>query len=454
VNRKSQYYFTTRDLLMMAALAALGGITSTAINAFGDLVQSIVGFAGTTQWAAGLHVLWLTLAVGLTGKQGAGTVTGLLKGGVELLTGNTHGILILLVDLAAGLLVDLGFLPFRRKDRIFAYSLAGGLASASNVVVFQLFASLPADVLTYGALLLVAALAFLSGTIFAGVLAWGLLNTLRSTGVVKDQAPEPMPVQIRRWSLVAAIALVVALFFFLRTALQGPPTIEITGAVDSPYAYPEDQSSLPTREGEGTLNGVPRTFRGVPLDAILSEADPTASAGLALVEATDGYAFFITMEEVRQNEDLLLVATGSGDDTAYSVMGAENSKAWVRNVSRVTLIGAKPLPITGAVNRTEPYDPANWQYEMDSTALNLSGGTRKVQGAPLGSILEAAQPTADAGEVTVVGSADHVSLPLDEVLDNESLRLFTVIEEDTMTYALGWMDGEVLVEKVQRLDVQ
>jgi len=140
-------YFTTRDLLMMAALAALGGVTSTYVNAVGDLVQSAVGMAGTSQWAAGLHVMWLTLAVGLTGKQGAGTVTGLLKGGVELLTGNTHGLLVVLVDIVAGLLVDLGFLPFRNKDSVLAYCLAGGLASASNVLVFQLFASLPADVL-------------------------------------------------------------------------------------------------------------------------------------------------------------------------------------------------------------------------------------------------------------------------------------------------------------------
>ena len=109
-------YFTTRDLLMMAALAALGGVVSTYVNAIGDLFQSVLGFAGTTQWAAGLHVLWLTLAVGLTRKQGAGTITGLLKGGVELLTGNTHGLLVVLVDIVAGLLVDLGFLPFRKKD--------------------------------------------------------------------------------------------------------------------------------------------------------------------------------------------------------------------------------------------------------------------------------------------------------------------------------------------------
>ncbi len=454
MNRQARYYFTTRDLLMMAALAALGGITSTAINAFGDFVQSIVGFAGTTQWAAGLHVLWLTLAVGLTGKQGAGTVTGLLKGGVELLSGNTHGILILLVDLVAGLLIDLGFLPFRRKDRVVAYSVAGGLAAASNVLVFQLFASLPADLLTYGALLLVAMLAFLSGTIFGGILAWGLLNTLRRTGVVKDQAPQPMATQVRRWSLVAAAAIVVALFLFLRTTLEGPTTIEVTGAVDVPYAYPEGRSSLPSQEGEGSLNGVNRTFTGVPLEAVLDEADPSASAGLALVEASDGYAFFITMEEVRQNEDLLLVAIGSGEDTSYSIMGAENSKAWVRNVSRITLIGANPLPIAGDVAETIPYDPADWQFEMDSTSLNLSGGTRKVQGAPLGRIIEAAQPISDAGRVIVEGADAQASLALDEILGNDKLRIFTVIEGKSMTYALGRMNGEVLVENVQRLNVQ
>ena len=59
-----RYHFTTRDLLMMAALAAMGGVTSTYVNAVGDIFQSVTGFAGTTQWAAGLHVLWLTLAVG------------------------------------------------------------------------------------------------------------------------------------------------------------------------------------------------------------------------------------------------------------------------------------------------------------------------------------------------------------------------------------------------------
>jgi hypothetical protein len=34
--RQRQVYFSTRDLLMMTALAALGGVVSTYVNAIGD----------------------------------------------------------------------------------------------------------------------------------------------------------------------------------------------------------------------------------------------------------------------------------------------------------------------------------------------------------------------------------------------------------------------------------
>jgi len=40
----------------------------------------VLGFAGTTQWAAGLHVIWLMLASALVGKPGAATLTGVIKG--------------------------------------------------------------------------------------------------------------------------------------------------------------------------------------------------------------------------------------------------------------------------------------------------------------------------------------------------------------------------------------
>ncbi len=111
----------------------------TYINAIGDVMQSILGVAGTTQWAAGLHVVWQTPAVGLTGRVGAGMLTGILKGVVEVLTGNTHGVIVPLVNVVAGLLVDAVFLLFRREGPAVGLPVGGAIASASNVFVFQLF---------------------------------------------------------------------------------------------------------------------------------------------------------------------------------------------------------------------------------------------------------------------------------------------------------------------------
>ncbi len=447
-------YFSTRDLLMMAALAALGGVTSTYINAIGDFFQSIFGFAGTTQWAAGLHVLWLTLAVGLTRKQGAGIVTAILKGGVELLTGNTHGLLIVLIDVVAGLLVDLGFLPFRNKDSLLAYCLAGGLAAASNVFVFQLFASLPTDTLAYGAMLLVAAVAFLSGAVFAGVLGRVLLNALRRAGVVKDRPPVPMGRRVYPIFLVAAALLTVALTLYLRVALRGPATVHIGGAVAVAYDYPQQHGDIAAISAEGTLREVTGRYDGIPVQELLARARPQAGASLLLVRGSDGYAFFISMDEVRDNSALLLSPQGEGDDAAYNLVGAKNSKAWVRGVSELVVVASAALEVTGALDKPVLYDPDDWQFQMDSTRLDVGDGPHKYQGVPLGLVLQAMEPHAKATTVMVNTGGEPLSYPLAAVLGDKDLRLFTIIGESDVTFALARMDGQVLAPRVTRIEVR
>lgn len=66
-------------------------------------------------------MLWLVLAARLVRKPGAGTLTGILKGFVELLTGNTHSLLVVMVDIVAGLLVDLGMAHFRYRQKLPPY---------------------------------------------------------------------------------------------------------------------------------------------------------------------------------------------------------------------------------------------------------------------------------------------------------------------------------------------
>jgi energy-coupling factor transport system substrate-specific component len=454
MKERKGFYFSTRDLLLMAALAALGGVAGTYVNALGDAFQATLGFAGTTQWAAGLHVLWLVLAVGLTGKQGAGTLTGVLKGVVELLSGNTHGLLVLLIDVIAGLLIDLGFLPFRKKDSLPAFCLAGGLASASNVFVFQLFAVLPADTLAYTALLLVAGVALVSGVLFAGLLGYALLNSLRRAGVAKDRALAPTRGRLYLAFLVVAGLLTVGLTLYLRQALRGSAAVHVGGAVSAPYDYPSEHGDLAQVTAETTLRNATTRYTGVPIHELIGRAQPKEDASLLLARATDGYAFFISIEEVQLNESLLLACQGKGENASCDVVGAENGKAWVRGVSELTLIGASTIEVGGALDHPGPYDPDDWQFEMDSIRLDVGDGPAKLQGVPLRRVLESMAPR-DAATTLIARTGEApVELPLSEVLSGDDVRLFTVIGEQTISFALARMDGTLLAPRVTAIEVQ
>jgi len=449
-----RYYYSTRDLLMMAALAALGGVSSTYINALGDLVQSVFGFAGTTQWASGLHVLWLVLAAGLTRKQGAGTLTGILKGCVELLSGNTHGLLVLLVDIAAGMILDLVLLAFRQRERRLPYALAGGLASASNVFIFQLFAALPADLLTYAGLSLVAGVAFLSGVAFGGLLGYGLINALRAAGVVKEQPIVPM-LRWVYWVMTASVILLSTLLgLHVRSSMQGAARVEIQGAVAQPFAFPSDGQNWLTQAGEGSLNQVSRRFEGVPLNQILAFAEPAADAEMVMIQASDGYAFFVAMQEVEQNSNLMLVAQGKGEERSYAVMGAENSKAWVHGVTQMVVLGRSQLQIEGALDQAKAFDPSDWQYSMDSVQVSLEQGSAKLQGVPLGMVLASQQPQDSAREVILMNASQEITLDLVEVLEDEDLRIFSHFDPQGVRFIAARMNGEVLLEDLTRIQIQ
>jgi len=456
--RADRYHFSTRDLLMMAALAALGGVTGTYLSAAGSLIQAAIGMPGSLQWAAGLHVLWLVLAVGLTGKQGAGTVTGILKGAVELFAGSTHGLLVVLVDLVAGILVDVGFVLFRGtargRDRLPAYLVAGGLASASNVFVFQLFASLPADVLSYAGIALAASMAGLSGVVFAGLLGHMLVSTLRRSGVVKDREPRPMGRKAYPIFLIAAALLAVGLTLHLRNVSSGGGSVQVGGAVAAPYAYPQEHSDLAQVTAEGTQNNVTARYTGIPLRDLVARAEPSPGASKILIQAADGYGFFVSMDELETNTGLLLASQGRGRDATYNVVGATSSKAWVRGVISLTVISETTLEIGGALAQPGPFDPADWVTAMDSITIKLAAGPSKVQGAPLGEILTTMTPSPDATTVLLNGPAEPVTLSLADVLASDDVRLFTVIHPDAVTFAVARMDGTILAEPVTSIEVR
>jgi ABC-type thiamin/hydroxymethylpyrimidine transport system permease subunit len=454
---KSRYYFSTRDLLMMAVLAALGGVASTYIQALANAVHAALGFPGATQVLSGLHVIWIVLAVGLTGKKGSGTVTGIVKGAVEFLSGNTHGILVILIDAAAGILVDLGMLPFRNKNSYLAYSLAAGLATASNVIVFQLFASVPTDTLAMGAVLLVGLVSFISGILLAGVLGKILLDSLRRAGVVKDQPADTM----RGWLYPAFLGIIAILTIaggaYLYIALRGPPTVSITGQVSNPYdySYSEADSSFLVTIQETAKPGLMGIYAGLSLREVIARAQPASEASSVLAKGSDGYDFFIDMEEVEQNEKLILAHSEAGGELSYSIAGARNSKAWVRGVVEIQVIGQALIDVRGALDNSHSYDPDQWQFDMDNAQLDLGYGTRKYQGVSLATVLEAMRPHEGASTVVLKSrTGGKAELDLSQVLADSGIRIFNVTAEEGLIFTVASEDGQIRMKDVVEIEVR
>jgi len=211
MNGEQREFFTLHELLMMAALAALGGVTSSVVSMVRAAAHALIVLPGGMQYMAGIHVLWLVLAVGLIRKPGAATVTALLKGSVELLSGNPHGLLVLLYSLFAGAAVDVVWVVLGGRDRLYMYVLAGAVGATSNLLVLMFAASLPPQENILAALAALGSVAFVSGGLLAGVLGWWLLHALAQAGAVgaarRRNAYAP---RYAAWHRVGLMAVVIA----------------------------------------------------------------------------------------------------------------------------------------------------------------------------------------------------------------------------------------------------
>lgn len=438
----------------MAVLAALGGVASTYINTLSDTVQAILGFAGASQWAAGLHVIWIVLAYAITGKPGTGTLTGILKGAVELMSGNSHGIIILLVDLVAGLLVDFGFLIFRNKRNLLPYLIAGGLASGSNVLVFQIFATLPTNILAASAIAILFVVAFASGCVFAGLVPSLLINALAKAGVVRIEPPTKKSRKIG-WIVIAGVLVIAILMaVFLKITLQGPEQLPVNGTVSAAYDFPGDEAVPEKVTRQMEYKGVLTEYTGYPLLAIIEAAGPDPDADTLLIEATDGYAFLLSFDELMSNDNIMLVQSGSGKNATYDIVGPESSKAWIRGVGRLTVIVSDQLTFKSTDGSEYRFVSDDWLLEMDSTQIALPDGTQKLQGVAVWKVINAAFPGLAPDSVQFSNADDGVTLSWSELNENDNIRLFTVIGEDSISYALAEMSGDAILFPVTEINIQ
>ncbi|MDG6220230.1 MAG: ECF transporter S component [Candidatus Thermoplasmatota archaeon] len=311
------HLFSTRDLVIIAVLGSLGGVLSTYIGYLGNLVNHVLGVPfGAGQFMAGLHVFWIVVGYGLIRKTGSATAIGLLKGVVEMLTGSTHGAVIVFVSLVQGLLVDGGMLFGGKRDVLPVIYLTAGFAAASNVFVFQIL-YLAAVPLAY--IMVMSMLAFSSGIIFGGYFAMSTLDTLEAF----DGSPtgaKPFEKK-KRWgfnqllSLVLIGGLAVGGIYYFVGVYELAPTeggVEITGNVASPYIFrPSDFAGSEITvmaELSGSYTYVPpKNYTGIPLRDIIERGGLNGDSTQVHLRARDGYSVHFSIVEVMAAPDIILI---------------------------------------------------------------------------------------------------------------------------------------------------
>jgi ABC-type thiamin/hydroxymethylpyrimidine transport system permease subunit len=347
----------TRQIVTIAILSALGGSLSTFIGYLGNLINLTLGVPfGAGQFMAGLHVFWIVLMRVLVPKNGVGTMGGLLKGTVEMFTGSTHGIVVVIVSLFQGIIIDITGAFVRNDQDLNGNSrviwwLGAGIASASNVLVFQFFyfAGAP-DVY----IMLISLLAFCSGVIFAGFFAWETLEFLNDTGLIQDRFPSlrsELPDKGRKSVFyrrnVPAVALILFMVVgvtyyvgFVRPVITNPYSCDVSGLVESPYSFNIGTYSGTTVTIEAELIGAyvhlpPANYTGVLLSVIVQQATPLPEATGLRVLARDGYQVEFNLDDAMTDDRLLLTTNSDG---LWLIAADYDGSLWVRQVSTLQVI--------------------------------------------------------------------------------------------------------------------
>ncbi len=332
-----------REIVLVALLASVGGVLSTYVGYIGNLINRLFGLPfGAGQLIAGLHVLWPILARSLTGRFGTGTLTGLVKGAVEFLSGGTHGVVIVLVSLVEGILVDLG-MGISRSPSLFVSMVAGAVASASNVFLFQAiyFTGVPTPFL-----LVMAGLSLVSGAVCGGYLAWDLRRFLVASRIAPwFSAAEPTRRSTFGRGLVGVLAVVLLLgggvYYYTTVSdpFASPDQAKVQGSLASPFIFRYSdwarEAVSVSAELRGSVTYVPpKEYTGVPLALVLERAGPHAEAGTVEVIAGDGYKASFELAAIVGNRGILLsLQEGHLRLIAVGYDGA----SWVDRVTRIVV---------------------------------------------------------------------------------------------------------------------
>lgn len=179
---KSKKLFTL-DLIYSAILGVMGGVISSIIP-FSLLIKVWYPLTGGTQLVSGHHVIWATIAYGLTRKKQNIILTMSIKGIFEFLLGDPWGLIIIFVNLMEGFCLAIGFLLMEKLgegETKLGWGIAGGFGNFFQAPFFWILNQRWHIHFTLWILAFI--FAFVSGILITGVLGKVVKENLINAGV-------------------------------------------------------------------------------------------------------------------------------------------------------------------------------------------------------------------------------------------------------------------------------
>ena len=188
-----KYYFSTRDLVVIATLTAIQVvITISTVPFVRQLMHGILHLpgpgAGQAIFGGFFYAMWASLAYGVTRKRGSALVASTFMGIVGIFTGNgpLTGFPVLVMYVAAGLACEIGLLVPKGR-----YIIAGALAVLVEFLVFiSLMGYVNGQWLIMNWIPIFAIAGIVSGAAF-GVVTIGILKSLERAGLVRQAVKTP-----------------------------------------------------------------------------------------------------------------------------------------------------------------------------------------------------------------------------------------------------------------------
>jgi len=174
---------STLDLIYSAILGVMGGFISSLIP-FSLLIKVWYPLTGGSQLLSGHHVIWASIAYGLTRKKKNIMVAMSIKGLLEFLLGDPWGLIIIFVNLMEGICLTIGFFLMEKigeGETKLGWGIAGGFGNFFQAPFFWILNQ--RFHLHWTLWLLAFIFAFVSGILITGILGKMIKEYLIKTGV-------------------------------------------------------------------------------------------------------------------------------------------------------------------------------------------------------------------------------------------------------------------------------